>query len=150
MDWLVDDNSAVRLHIANPEGEWRCALIVLKPSTSAINTIMGGSAQAAAAASAAEVRGIWYDGGSNANTNGLHDCAPSSSRGTVAFSATATGNLTCTIAASNVDNDDCLPVDAQTWHIPVIAGETDSSSTSVTAGDVRTLHRSASSLDSNA
>ena len=29
--WLVDDTSAVRIHLSNPEGEWRCALLVIKP-----------------------------------------------------------------------------------------------------------------------
>ena len=33
VNWLVDGESAVRIHLANPEGEWRCALLILKPST---------------------------------------------------------------------------------------------------------------------
>ena len=134
VSWLVDDKSAVRLHITNPEGEWRCAIIVLKPSRSDIETLTAATA-VEAAASAAALRGIWFDGGSSKTTDGLHDCSPVGYKG-----------------STLILRNDVLPADAQTWALPILAGnqaaELDSSSTA-TAGS-RTLHRSASSLDSNA
>ena len=142
--WLVDNESAVRIHLTNPEGEWRCALLVLKPSTTDIDTIV--AAPTTAAAKAAELRGIWFDGGANANLAGLHDCSPVSSRGAGAWGPA--GNLTCTTATPPMVTNNCLPINAQTWWIPALTAQLDTSSSAVT--DTRTLHRSASSLDSNA
>lgn len=150
LTWLLDGKSAVRLHIVDGDsGVWRCALIILKPSTSAIKTAAGtsyyrdpGTAATAATATttaltdaaagqiAAEVRGVWYDGGSSQSTNGLHDCSP-----------TASG-----------PSDNYLPANAQTWVIAArSAAELDSSSTAYafTSGATgkRTFHRSPSQLD---
>lgn len=159
VDWLVDGESAVRIHIANPEDEWRCALLVLKPSTTVIND-MGGTAltDAIAAAKAAELRGIWYDGGSGLGSgpsatpyDGLHNCSPvGNSSGFGAYNSTTNTNGCGQTSGSNTDSDECLPTDAQTWNINAVATQVDNSSTAVTTGDMRTLHRSASSLDSNA
>ena len=152
--WLVDGSSAVRIHTANPEGEWRCALLILKPSNSdvkALETTANPIDDASAAAYAAEMRGIWYDGGTSLVDDGLYQCSPVSSRGAGTWTGKpSAAGPTCLATGTLGVNDDCLPFDAQTWQIPVDTGDIDSSSTAVTAGNIRTLHRSASSLDSNA
>ena len=149
VNWVVNGESAVRIHLSNPEGEWRCALLVLKPSTTVIqNMPTTNLTDAAASAKAAELRGIWYDGGTDtgtAATAGLYDCSPISSRGTAVYNPT--GNFTCTATGTAATSNNCLPVDAQTWHIPVVLADLDPSSTA--APLTRTLHRSASSLDNN-
>lgn len=158
--WLLDDKSAMRLHILDGDsGVWRCALIIFKPSTAGIKAAGAGGSyhkddgknaargtplataltDATAARSAAEVRGVWYDGGSSqahdgASTpmaRGLHDCSP----------------------LGSVDPAGWLPYNAQTWAIAAqTAPELDNSSTkspipSSGTGGKRTLHRSPSSLD---
>ena len=155
VSWLVDNKSAVRIHLANPEGEWRCALLILKPSTSDIEGLSASINATIAASEAAQLRGVWYDGGSSATAGtSLHDCSPTSSEGAgtwLASQPTAAGP-TCLATSTDADNDECLAFDAQTWHIPVIGAEIDESSSaaSTPAIKMRTLHRSTSSLDSNA
>ena len=152
VSWLVDDTSAVRIHLANPEGEWRCAVLILKPSTTGIAALSADVDADLATKKAAELRGVWYDGGSTLTAAGLHDCSPASGRATGAWNVTVAG-LTCTEEATSgaTAADECLPADAQTWHIPGVATtQVDATSTDVTDSNVRTLHRSASSLDSNA
>ena len=153
VSWLVDDTSAVRIHLANPEGEWRCAVLILKPSTTGVDGLGNAGTDVdaeLATQKAAELRGVWYDGGSTLTAVGLHDCSPASGRATGAW--VVADELTC--AAGTVTGatavDECLPADAQTWHIPGETSEVDATSTAVTSSNVRTLHRSASSLDSNA
>ena len=152
---LVDSESAVRMHITNPEGEWRCALLILKPSPTSIKPFLPSTANddADAAAKAAELRGIWFDGGSNIDSaayDGLHDCSPvgALATGSISSAVTVFGGG-CTFGAADPDSDDCLPDDAQTWVIPDATSDHVDSTSTGTAG-YRTLHRSASSLDSNA
>ena len=151
VDWIVGPGSAVRIHLTNPEGEWRCALLVLKPSTSTIAGI-GTLTPPADAAKAAELRGIWFDGGTAAGTTtpGLHDCSPVSSRGAGTWAVSATSDLTCTDTGTVMITDHCLPANAQTWQIPVAAASVELDTTSSAVTNTRTLHRSASSLDTNA
>ena len=167
VSWLLDGNSAVRLHIRDGDSAvWRCALIILKPSAASIQRltatvyeddgstaaqplataheqIVGGSTPAAptkdqAAQFAAEMRGVWFDGGSSQASNGVHDCSPVAN--------------TSAPGASATQNDKYLPHDSQTWAIAAFdaafldPSSTDHPSTSATTGK-RTLHRSPSSLD---
>ena len=157
VQWLVDDESAVRMHITNAEGEWRCALLILKPSPTDLKALTvlnltGTSADADAAAKAAELRGIWYDGGSNIDSSaytGLHDCSPVSAEPATGTMNTNVYSTTSCTAAGVAASDDCLPSDAQTWVMPdATANQVDSTSTAITS--YRTLHRSTSDLDSNA
>lgn len=155
--WLVDDNSAVRLRMSNPQGEWRCALVIMKPSSSALDTLPGtGSAFDSFTTTnyyddednrkqkAAELRGIWYDGGDVVTTNGLHDCSP------VGSGAPDGITTTLFVDVSN-DGDVALPEDSNTWAIGTSladrAAHLDPSSTA-TASD-RTLHSAVAQLDSN-
>ena len=70
VDWLVGDQDAVRVQIKNEDNAWACALIVLRP-----NWATGTDTQQATAE--ANLRGIWYDAGSNIpGDNGLHHCSP--------------------------------------------------------------------------
>ena len=152
--WLVDDQSAVRLHIGNPQGEWRCALVVLDVSPGDVQSLdTGGTiSDTAATAKAVELVGVWYDGGSASQAGGLHDCSPVSSDiagGWLAAPAISGPHthLTCDASAGSAGSASCLPIDAQTWHIHAV-GQLDSSSTA--AAGHRTLHRLPSALDSNA
>ena len=160
VSWLVDGVSgqAVRLALANNEGEWRCALIVLKPSPSDVKTAAGytgATADADASAKAAQMRGVWFDGGTGRGSGstaytGLHDCSPVGSTGATLPSGAVyptTGTDCRTINEAAVD--DCLPADAQTWVINA-QGSNELDATSTDAEDQRTLHRSVSDLDSGA
>lgn len=118
-------NAAVRLHLRNPEGEWRCALIILRVAPG--NT---DGATGLTSATAARVRGAWYDGGNAQPEDGLHDCSPVGST-----SATAAGQPTPPAAGAN----------QRTWTIAVHSSHLDTSSTATTGS--RTLHRSTSQLD---
>lgn len=112
-------NAAVRLHLRNPEGEWRCALIVLKTASAASDSVAAPGTTAAA-----RVKGLWYDGGDAQADSGLHDCSP----------------LPTTITAVE------YPDSATDWSIPTVTTQLDPTSTD-TPGS-RTLHRSTSTLDS--
>ena len=162
--WLVDGVSgqAVRLALANNEGEWRCALIILKPSPTDVKTAGGATAipdGAAAAAKAAQMRGIWYDGGTSRSGTytGLHDCSPvATDQGAALTFTTLFGDDCAASGTAGTAQEHCLPFNAQTWHLPATNPSTltaathylDVSSTAVPG--VRTLHRSVSDLDSNA
>ena len=156
VSWLVDNQSAVRIHLSNPEGEWRCAVLILKPSTTGIDGLGAAATDVdaeLATQKSAELRGVWYDGGSTLTAAGLHDCSPAAGNSTGAWNVA--DELTCTAGPPNAvaASDECLPADAQTWHIPGLITQIDASSTAeplTTTVGVRTLHRSASSIDSNA
>lgn len=166
--WGIADQSAIRVHLANAEQEWRCALIVLRPSAGKLAEAGTGATAGFGAAldddvassKAAQMRGIWYDGGSVHDDDGLHDCSPVSAaftfgawRATPTASTTAANGLgagtetTCAVSGTTgAVSSACLPANAQTWHIPA-TGELDATSTAVE--NVRTLHRSTSALDDN-
>ena len=76
--WLVGDQDAVRLQIRNGDGAWACALIVLRPDWTATLAGTGATTDAEDEAGAeGNLRGIWYDAGSNIpSDNGLHHCSP--------------------------------------------------------------------------
>lgn len=59
LPWLPNNRSAVRLMARTPEGEWRCALVIFAAREST------ASRAALTAAQAAQIQGIWYDGGNN-------------------------------------------------------------------------------------
>ena len=150
VSWVQDNGSAVRIHLANPEGEWRCALLILKPSTTVIGTISSLVAPADAAKTA-QMRGIWYDGGSTLTDAGIHDCSP------VGYSS----GYNCAQAATPAASDKCLPEDAQTWNIADADARIDDTAVAATAAlpataslasgnGIRSLHRSTAALDSNA
>ena len=159
--WGLNTNSAIRVHLANSDDEWRCALIVLRPSSNNIDALSGDTGATAldaavAKSKAAQMRGVWYDGGSNIATNGLHDCSPVSVQANgVAWSVTkATGDPThvstcggsglAAASSGGTVTDMCLPVNAQSW--PIFAdGAVDDTSTD--NDDFRTLHRTTSKLD---
>ena len=60
--WLNNPGGAIRIQIRNAEGDWACALIVMRP-----NGDPGPRGQ---------IRGIWYDAGRDIE-GGLHNCSPS-------------------------------------------------------------------------
>lgn len=146
--WLVDDRSAVRIHMKNNVDEWRCALVIVKPSRTALEAGFTGAAPVVpdatvAAQKAAELRGTWYDGGTTATDRGQRDCSPIDEGAQAPAVLTSGGGGT-----GGMTYDDSLPEDANTWVIytPTTA-ELDPSSTAV-AGR-RTLHGAVSGLDSN-
>ncbi len=162
VDWVVDDASAVRLHIRNAENQWRCALVVMKPSLSVLgvhattneyysggdrvyDTASSTNTETNAKLAAAEISGLWFDGGSPAagsTYDHLHDCSPS-----------AENDLnTCTAGtAAAALKDTCLPENANSWNIPVRNADwVDPSSTLGTSRNTRTLHGEIGQLDSNA
>ena len=118
--WLVADWDAVRLQIKNEDNAWACALIVLRPDW--VSDAAGTAKAEKEAGAEGNLRGIWYDAGSNIpGDNGLHHCSPSSlhngdmGAGTDAAAA-ADG------AGVAADNKDPLPVDGSNWYIPADAG----------------------------
>lgn len=148
VEWGVNAQSAVRLRLQNSENEWRCALIVLSPSSSELESIGAAAVPAVGTGEgpqkAAEMRGAWYDGGTSVVAGGRHDCSPVGVGGTP-------------VAAW----DHNVPDSAQEWNIAVATvGTTDSTSAADAANQLdasstaspaeRTLHRSPSALDSNA
>ena len=76
--WLVASQDAVRLQIRNDDGAWACALIVLRPNWTAALAGSGATTGPDDEAGAeGNLRGIWYDAGSNTPAdNGLHHCSP--------------------------------------------------------------------------
>ena len=76
--WLVGSQDAVRLQIRNDDGAWACALIVLRPNWTASLAGSGATTDPDDEAGAeGNLRGIWYDAGSNTPAdNGLHHCSP--------------------------------------------------------------------------
>ena len=140
VEWIAKGRDAVRLHLRNTEGEWRCALVILRPSASGLEAKASVAANAGET-KAAEMRGTWYDGGdsqapgmpgASPSQFGRHDCSP--------------------LGAAGGAGDDELPSNAQTWVIDnagsaLPAAQLDLTSTAM-AGK-RTLHRSPSALDSN-
>ena len=142
--WAVE-NGALRLHLRNTEGEWRCALVVLRPDASVITD----------ETQAAEMRGVWYDGGDTQTGTlgtdaGAHDCSPigiltttAPAPGTAGAVAGITGGASCsTTAAAHADS--CVASSAQQWVIPD-AGNVDNTSTPTDG--YRTFHRSPSGID---
>ena len=119
--WLVADWDAVRVQIKNEDGAWACALIVLRPDWVSDDTNAAAKAEKEAGAEG-NLRGIWYDAGSNIpGDNGLHHCSPSS------LHAEDMGAGTDAAAAADgagvaADNKDPLPVDGSNWYIPADAG----------------------------
>ena len=129
--WLVDNRDAVRLQIRNEEGSWACALVVLRPDW---NATMATSSTAPDDTDIATVegnlRGIWYDAGSNIPTdNGLHHCSPA----TVVARDFVTTNTDIgdgefdapeDFGNAGADDDgsplthDPLPDNGSTWNIP--------------------------------
>ena len=115
--WLVGQRDAVRIQIRNEEGSWACALIVLRPDWN--STMAGtGTPQAADIATVeGNLRGIWYDAGSNIPTdNGLHHCSP-----VIDDSDDVSGaNYGNTDAQDQfaADANDALPEDGSEWAIP--------------------------------
>ena len=163
VEWLVDDASAVRLRVSNPQGEWRCALVIIKPSSSALTATKYGTSAVTGPPQflafdetdaderqqkAAEMRGLWYDGGDTVAASGLHDCSPVASWGLL-------GQLATAAATTAANYDLAVPVDSNSWYIGVIAAnvaaELDPTSTAISATthSVRTLHSSVAQLDSN-
>ena len=145
--WGLNANSAIRIQLANSDNEWRCALVVLRPSAANIANLdgSGGIDDAVGKRKAAQMRGIWYDGGSVIDTTnpGLHNCSPVSVEAALTWSAT--GPATCTSPSTGTSPTAiCLPADAQSWQI-YADGEHDTTSSSV--NNYRTLHRTTSSLD---
>ena len=147
--WGLTANSAIRIHLANNEQEWRCALVVLKPSAANITAIDTTNFDDAFGVSkAAQIRGIWYDGGSVVTDAGLHDCSPVSGPA-ASWTGTTSGATTCTPTTPGTAaavTDGCLPSDARTWQIRA-DGQHDETSTA--EPDHRTLHRTTSGLDDN-
>lgn len=163
--WIAD-NGAVRLHLRNSEDEWRCALIVLRPDVAALAVLHGAvnsrtpanvnaADRTAATEDAAEMRGVWYDGGDTqtgapGTDAGVHDCSPVANMpaalvavGTVT-AATAYSTDTGCVAGVGL-GDECVPVSAQRWMIPDATANVDNSSSP--ADTVRTFHRSPSGID---
>lgn len=148
--WGLADRAAIRLHLANSDNEWRCALVVLKPSANNIanldGTTTGGIDDDDGRQKAAQLRGIWYDGGSSIAASGQHNCSPVSSPLSTAGTWNATGSPTCdgaVVGGSTGATAMCLPTNAQSWHIPA----TDHDDTSTDTDDHRTLHRTTAALD---
>lgn len=56
--WLVGDSSAVRLHMSNERGEWRCALIISQPSVNNIRTAARDPGTAVTAFGQAALAGV--------------------------------------------------------------------------------------------
>ena len=100
--WLVADWDAVRVQIKNEDNAWACALIVLRPDW----TIAGDQAKVEG-----NLRGIWYDAGSNIpGDNGLHHCSPAT---VAAEDFEVAYGLTGTPAGN-----DPLPTSGSEWTIP--------------------------------
>ena len=166
--WLIDTSSAVRLHMRNDDGNWRCALVISKPSVAKLTTSFAAGAYATGAVGlpaathgdgsaaistpiidaestaklmAAQLRGVWYDGGSDIQNNGVHNCLPTIPGG----------------AADAIDND--LPDSNRLWVIPDATGTPppdvdatsiliDTSANPQVSAQTRTLHGSVGGLDS--
>ena len=126
--WLVANRDAVRIQVRNEDGSWACALIVLRPDW---NSTMAGSGtpdDTQIATVEGNLRGVWYDAGSNIPTgnDGVHHCSPTSVA-TSAYAggtalqglapATSFGNLAAAEVAATVSNDP-LPISGSTWNIP--------------------------------
>lgn len=118
--WLLDDGDAVRMHIRNVEGDWACALVVLRPTwtvgaTTVENTQMKSM-----------LGGIWYDSGSviadgsttttDAENGGRHDCSPSVAAGVVGNSAGSGRTAAATIL-------DPVPGSLAEWDIETATAE---------------------------
>ena len=108
--WLVADWDAVRVQIKNEDNAWACALIVLRPDW----TIGVAEDQAKAEGN---LRGIWYDAGSNIpGDNGLHHCSPA----TIAVEALDDA-YGITTAVATAGANDPLPASGSEWTIPYTA-----------------------------
>ena len=162
--WLSDGDSAVRIHMRNPEGEWRCALLVHNISLADIAAT--GYANTTSVTdddreAANRISGVWYDGGTSQPASqpagvGIHDCSPvpdgtptPPTAGTSSTLGDTCATASFTVPASPVAptaTEWCFPDDAITWEIPA-GGAFDETSTAVAS--YRTLHRSPSALDSN-
>lgn len=110
--WLPSDGQAIRIHLRNTEGEWRCALLVFRVD---VNRVDGDTTAVAAVGTTAgdrdrldavEMLGTWYDGGNTQAGQGVLDCTPTGANrptsGTAwnpTGSTTAIGTLHRTAAA---------------------------------------------------
>ena len=74
--WLNNPGGAIRIQIRNTEGDWACALIVMRP-----NGDPGPRGQ---------IRGIWYDAGRDIEDGGLLNCSPGGATGADHRPASAT------------------------------------------------------------
>ena len=145
VNWLVDGASAVRMHLSNSEGEWRCALLIMKPEVSGLETSTGNST-ADATTFAAQMRGSWFDGGSAAASNGLYDCSPVGALAGTGTINAGTNGTNCVFGTAVAAEDGCVPENAQSWMIPdATTGHLDASSTDTE--NYRTFHRTPSQLD---
>lgn len=116
--WLPGGDSAVRLIIRNPAGEWRCAVVIL-------------AARAAGtfdATDAREAQGIWYDGGGDLAESTISGATP-----TIGAGAQSDLHACSPLAATGTLVT--RPASSITWTVD-----------GATTPD-RTLHRSTSALD---
>ena len=78
--WIPSEGQAVRLHLKNTEGEWRCALIVFRVDATKLDPTTTAPPTAAENLDAVEMLGTWYDGGTTrAAIGGETDCTPTGS-----------------------------------------------------------------------
>ena len=163
VNWITStDGAAIRIHARNSEEQWRCALVIrhvsrdeLTGTAPALDSskygIVGATGTAvvvaslpAAALAAAEIGGLWFDGGNTIVDNGLHDCSP--------FGSVTSATCLDTTGTAQV-SDGCLPDTANSWNIPDEDGHVDATSTNGTSQRssthaMRTLHGSIGQLDS--
>ena len=118
--WLVADWDAVRVQIKNEDNAWACALIVLRPDW--VSDASGTAKAEKEAGAEGNLRGIWYDAGSNIpSDNGLHHCSPSSLHDEDMGDGTDTAAAAAGAGVA-ADNNDPLPVDGANWYIPADVG----------------------------
>ena len=126
--WLVADRDAVRIQVRNEDGSWACALIVLRPDWNSTMAGSGTPTDTQILTAEGNLRGIWYDAGSNIPTgnDGIHHCSPTSVAAS-AYAGTAViqtlaapasfGNGAAGDAIANATHDP-LPVSGSVWNIP--------------------------------
>ena len=138
--WLVGDGDAVRVQIQNEDNAWACALIVLRPNWS--DTLAGATAGTVTsqiqATTEGNLRGIWYDAGTNILEDGFHHCSPTTVENKDLSTAAEYGNTTAADNAPTAHNDP-LPLTGSTWNINFDADDNTTASTS--AIPARTLER---------
>ena len=111
--WLVDDGDAVRLHIRNTDGDWACALVVLRPAWPLDDAVEVQG----------KLRGIWYDSGTSivadsapgvdGKTGGRHHCSPANIDDLAMGGTTYRHGLTSTTNSGN----DPVPNSGADWTI---------------------------------
>lgn len=131
--WVIGDGDAVRIQSRNTDGSWACALIVLRPDWDAARAA-GSPGDDAIATAEANLRGIWYDGGSSydnnaalseqhcspvanttANTTAGSGGSPGGNSGLSGDADTLFGNTAAGDAATAIR--DVLPLNSSSWNV---------------------------------